>query len=236
MPSAYASLTPSGAARARLAREGSASRLAFGDRPIGVTYVGAMHLRRLLITMAAPPCVDYYPGWAHDADRLFGRLQKEIAWEQHAVTLYGRTTPTPRLTAWMGDGAYRYSGIVNEPSPWPDVLAELRERLRGELAVEFNSCLANFYRDGADSMGYHSDNEPELGPRPTIASVSLGDRRRFVLRHRASRERWSWDLGEGDLLVMRAESQSDYAHAIPKTSRAVGPRINLTFRCFQPPP
>ena len=72
-------------------------------------------------------------------------------------------------------------------------------------------------------MGYHSDNEPELGPRPTIASVSLGDRRRFVLRHRASRERWSWDLGEGDLLVMRAESQSDYAHAIPKTSRQVGP-------------
>ncbi len=186
--------------------------------------------------MAAPPCVDYYPGWAHDADRLFAKLQKEIAWEQHAVTLYGRTTPTPRLTAWMGDSAYRYSGIVNEPSPWPDLLAELRERLRGEFGVEFNSCLANFYRDGADSMGYHSDNEPELGPRPTIASVSLGDRRRFVLRHRASRKRWSWDLGEGDLLVMRAESQSDYAHAIPKTSRAVGPRINLTFRCFQPPP
>ena len=186
--------------------------------------------------MAAPPCVDYYPAWAHDADRLFAKLQKEISWEQHAVTLYGRTTPTPRLTAWMGDGAYRYSGIVNEPSPWPDVLAELRERLRGELGVEFNSCLANFYRGGADSMGYHSDNEPELGPRPTIASVSLGDRRRFVLRHRASRERWSWDLGEGDLLVMRAESQSDYAHAIPKTSRAVGPRINLTFRRFQPPP
>ena len=66
--------------------------------------------------MAAPPCVDYYPAWAHDADQLFAKLHKEIAWEQHAVTLYGRTTPTPRLTAWMGDGAYRYSGIVNEPS------------------------------------------------------------------------------------------------------------------------
>jgi alkylated DNA repair dioxygenase AlkB len=81
-------------------------------------------------------------------------------------------------------------------------------------------------------MGYHSDNEPELGPRPTIASVSLGDRRRFVLRHRKSGARWSWNLGYGDLLVMRDESQSDYAHAIPKTSRPVGPRMNLTFRSF----
>ena len=181
-----------------------------------------------------PGCVDYYPGWVEDADRLFSVLQDEMTWEQHAVKLYGRTTPTPRLTAWIGDSAYRYSGIVNEPAPWPGALAELRHRLRRELGVDFNSCLANLYRDGTDSMGYHSDNEPELGRRPTIASVSLGDRRRFVLRHRATRERWIWDLGHGDLLVMRDEAQSDYAHAVPKTSRPVGPRINLTFRCFQP--
>jgi alkylated DNA repair dioxygenase AlkB len=179
-----------------------------------------------------PGCVDYYPGWIEDADRLFGVLEAEIAWEQHAITLYGRSTTTPRLTSWIGDSAYRYSGIVNEPSPWPKALAELRERLRRELGVDFNSCLANLYRDGTDSMGYHSDNEPELGPRPTIASVSLGDRRRFVLRHRATRERWSWDLGHGDLLIMRDESQSDYAHAVPKTPCPVGPRMNLTFRCF----
>jgi alkylated DNA repair dioxygenase AlkB len=82
-------------------------------------------------------------------------------------------------------------------------------------------------------MGYHSDNEPELGPQPTIASISLGDRRRFVLRDRVSGERWSWDLGHGDLLVMRGESQSAFAHAVPKTSRPVGPRMNLTFRCFR---
>jgi alkylated DNA repair dioxygenase AlkB len=179
------------------------------------------------------PRVDYYPGWVADADRLFKVLQDEIVWEQHAVTIHGRTMPTPRLTAWFGDGAYRYSGTLNEPAPWSTALAELRDRLRGELGVDFNSCLANLYRDGTDSMGYHSDNEPELGPRPTIASVSLGDRRRFVLRHRATRERWSWDLCHGDLLVMRDESQSDYAHAVPKASRPVGPRINLTFRCFR---
>ena len=180
-----------------------------------------------------PGCVDYFPSWAPDADRLFKVLQDEIVWEQHAVTIHGRTMPTPRLTAWFGDGAYRYSGTLNEPAPWPTALAELRDRLRGELGVDFNSCLANLYRDGTDSMGYHSDNEPELGPRPTIASVSLGDRRRFVLRRRATRERWSWDLGHGDLLVMRDESQSDYAHAVPKVSRPVGPRMNLTFRCFR---
>ena len=181
-----------------------------------------------------PVCVDYYPSWVADADGLLKVLRDEIAWEQHAVTLYGRTTLTPRLTAWIGDSAYRYSGIVNEPAPWPEALTEVRDRLRRELGVDFNSCLANLYRDGTDSMGYHRDNEPELGPRPTIASVSLGDRRRFLLRHRRTGERWSWDLGHGDLLVMRDESQSDYAHAVPKTSRAVGPRMNLTFRCFQP--
>jgi alkylated DNA repair dioxygenase AlkB len=181
----------------------------------------------------APDCIDYYPRWVDDADQLFALLRDEIAWEQHTITLYGRTAPTPRLTAWMGDGAYRYSGIVNVPAPWPGALAELRERLRDELDVDFNSCLANLYRDGTDSMGYHSDNEPELGPRPTIASISLGDRRRFVLRHRSTGARWSWDLGHGDLLVMRDESQSDYAHAVPKTSHPVGPRMNLTFRCFQ---
>ncbi len=181
----------------------------------------------------APGCVDYYPGWVEDADRLFGVLADEIGWEQHAITVFGRTTPTPRLTSWIGESAYRYSGIVNEPAPWPKALVVLQGRLRRELGVDFNSCLANLYRDGTDSMGYHSDNEPELGERPTIASISLGGRRRFVLRHRASRERWSWDLGRGDLLVMRDESQSDYAHAVPKTSRPVRPRMNLTFRCFR---
>ena len=189
---------------------------------------------QLYVAKMPPVCVDYHPSWVADADGLLKVLREEIAWEQHAVTLYGRTRPTPRLTAWIGDSVYRYSGIVNEPALWPEDLAEVRDRLRRELGVDFNSFLANLYRDGTDSMGSHSDNEPELGHRPTIASVSLGDPRRFVLRHRKTGARWSWDLGYGDLLVMRDESQSDYAHAVPKTSRPVGPRMNLTFRCFQP--
>ena len=165
-----------------------------------------------------PGCVDYYPGWVDDADRLFGVLEDQIAWEQHRPHALRPCQAHAAADGLDGRGAYRYSGIVNEPAPWPEALASLRERLRQELGVDFNSCLANLYRDGTDSMGYHSDNEPELGPRPTIASVSLGDRRRFVLRHRTP-ARWSWDLGQGDLLVMRDESQSDYAHAVPKTSR-----------------
>jgi alkylated DNA repair dioxygenase AlkB len=176
----------------------------------------------------------YVPGWLRDSARVFDRLRAELAWEQHEITVFGRTTPTPRLTAWFGEAAYAYSGVVNQPQPWPSTLIELRERLTEELGVPFNSCLANLYRDGRDSMGYHCDDEPELGPRPVIASLSLGARRRFVLRHRISLQRWSWDLGEGDLLVMRAESQSDYAHAVPKTSRPVGQRTNLTFRQFHP--
>jgi alkylated DNA repair dioxygenase AlkB len=180
--------------------------------------------------MTTPDCVDYRPGWVPDHLALLDQLSAEIGWEQHAITLFGRTVPTPRLTAWMGDVAYAYSGVVNQPKPWSPALAALREQLRAELGVNFNSCLANLYRDGSDSMGFHSDDEPELGPEPVIASISLGARRRFVLRHRTTRERWTWDLGEGDLLVMRDGSQREYAHAVPKTTRRVGPRMNLTFR------
>ncbi len=181
-----------------------------------------------------PGCVDYLPAWVDDHQSLFDRLHEEIRWEQQEITLFGRTVPTPRLTAWMGDHPYSYSGVVNEPRPWPAALELLRDRLSEALGLDFNSCLANLYRDGSDSMGFHSDDEPELGSEPTIASISLGARRQFVLRHRVTRQRWTWDLGAGDLLVMRDESQRDYAHAVPKTARRIGPRMNLTFRQFQP--
>lgn len=161
-------------------------------------------------------------------------LREGISWEQHQITLFGRTVPTPRLTAWMGDAAYSYSRVVNEPKPWPVALATMRNQLVAEVGEPFNSCLANLYRDGWDLMGFHSDDEPELGERPTIASVSLGERRAFQLRHRLTRERWTWQLGEGDLLIMKDESQSDYAHAVPKTRKPVAARLNLTFRHFSP--
>jgi len=179
-----------------------------------------------------PTCVTYHPAWVSQPDVAFHQLASELTWEQLPITLFGRTIPTPRLTAWVGDAAYAYSGVINQPQSWSPTLRALRDRLIAELGVPFNSCLANLYRDGSDSMGYHSDDEPELGPRPVIASVSLGTRRSFALRHRVTRQRWTWPLGAGDLLVMRNEAQSDYAHAVPKTARLVGPRMNLTFRQF----
>lgn len=174
----------------------------------------------------------YVPSWLGDDAPWLNALSDAIAWEQPVVTMFGRRHPMPRLTSWFGDGSYSYSGITHPPAAFPPPLAEIRERLAAEIGVRFNSCLANLYRDGRDSMGAHSDDEAELGPCPMIASVSLGDRRRFVMVHVESRHRYEWSLGRGDLLVMSGESQSDYRHAVPKTSRRVGRRLNLTFRTF----
>lgn len=182
--------------------------------------------------MELPDCFRYLPGWVDGPEQLYQELAEQIDWEQNDITIAGRTTRIPRLTCWMGDAAYTYSGVRNEPRPFPPALASLRQRLVAVSGVDYNSCLANLYRDGRDSIGYHSDDEPELGDRPTIASVSLGARRAFHVKHLATGRRWILELGAGDLLVMSAESQSDYRHAVPKTARTVGPRMNLTFRRF----
>jgi len=179
-----------------------------------------------------PECFRYLPAWVEEPDQLYAELVDGLDWEQKEITIAGRTTPTPRLTCWMGDAAYTYSGIRNEPRPLPPVLARLQDRISAESGAAYNSCLANLYRDGSDSIGYHSDNERELGDRPTIASVSLGSRRTFHIKQVASGRRWTLELGDGDLLIMAGESQSDYRHSVPKTVRPVGPRLNLTFRWF----
>ena len=190
---------------------------------------------RRVIIEPAPACVEYFPRWLSDPEAVFERLQAEIGWNSTRSPSSAGTLPTPRLTAWVGDGAYRVFRDVNQPQPWPVASwPRSRDRLVRELGVEFNSCLANLYRNGSDSMGFHSDNgNRQARRRPTIASVSLGASRRFLFRHRRTRARLDLDLGRGDLLVMRDESQSDYAHAVLKTSRPIGPRINLTFRQFQ---
>jgi len=175
------------------------------------------------------------PRWlASDAaDALFAALRDTLPWQTHRLRLFGREVAAPRLSAWVGDpGArYRYSGTLFEPGPWPDALLPLREQLSAALGTQFNSVLANLYRDGGDAMGWHSDNEPELGPAPVIASLSLGATRRFVLRHRADpAQRLALDLAHGSLLLMAGDTQRNYRHAVPRTARPVGPRINLTFR------
>lgn len=175
------------------------------------------------------------PGWlpVGEADALLAALDGGIPWEVHRIRLFGREVDSPRLSCWIGDAgaAYAYSGARFQPHPWPEALRQVRERLHAALGVDFNSVLANRYRDGRDRMGWHSDDEPELGPRAAIASLSLGATRRFVLRHRADPARkLSLDLAHGSLLLMRGETQRNYRHALPPTAKPVGERINLTFR------
>lgn len=177
----------------------------------------------------------YAPHWmeAGAADALFDALRDAVPWERHRLRLFGREVDAPRLSCWIGDAgaAYTYSRTRFEPHSWPVVLQSIRARLADECGVDFNSVLANFYRDGNDSMGWHADDEPELGVRPLIASLSLGATRRFALRHRSDRaQRLTLELAHGSLLSMGGATQAHYRHALPKTARAVGPRINLTFR------
>jgi alkylated DNA repair dioxygenase AlkB len=180
------------------------------------------------------------PHWldAAEADRLLLDLRDSVAWENHRIRLFGREHASPRLSCWIGDpdASYLYSGTRFEPRPWPTVLRPLRERLSRELGIDFNSVLANRYRDGRDCMGWHSDAEPELGPAPVIASVSLGATRRFVLKHRSEPERkLALELPHGSLLVMRGDTQRHYRHALPRTAKPIGERINLTFRRIRLP-
>ena len=164
--------------------------------------------------------------------QLMAGLQQSVAWTQGEIVIFGKVTPLPRLTAWYGDegAGYEYSGIRNEPLEWTAELARLRDEVGEAAGVSFNSVLLNLYRDGSDSVSWHSDDEPELGPDPTIASVSLGATRRFKLRHKATRETVVRDLEDGSLLLMSGNSQRLWEHCITKTRRPVGKRINLTFR------
>ncbi len=172
-----------------------------------------------------------------DEKRLFDRLLDEIPWQEGKVSLFGREHPIPRLQAWVGDSGarYRYSGVDLEPVPWtPSLLKILEDLSTIRPDARFNSVLANLYRDGNDSMGWHSDDEPELGEEPTIASVSLGASRDFRMRHRVRQEVESvtLPLESGSLLLMEGTTQSHWQHSLPRRTgkNCPGPRINLTFR------
>lgn len=184
--------------------------------------------------------VQHLPGWmaAAEADRLMSVLQADVPWDVHRIRMFGRWVDSPRLSCWIGDpqARYRYSGAEFVPHPWLPVLQALRERLQAGNIGRFNSVLLNRYRDGSDSMGWHSDDEPELGPSPVIASLSLGTARRFLLRRRDEpARRAEFVLDHGDLLLMRGQTQRFYQHALPKSARIREERINLTFRWIHSP-
>lgn len=179
--------------------------------------------------------VQYLPGWltAADANQLMGALQADVRWQVHRIRMFGSWVDLPRLSCWVGDpqACYCYSGAEFRPHPWSPALQAVRERLQAEDFGRFNSVLLNRYRDGRDSMGWHSDDEPELGPTPVIASLSLGAARRFLLRRRDDPAlRADLMLGHGDLLLMAGQTQRFYQHALPKAARIGEERINLTFR------
>ncbi len=172
-----------------------------------------------------------------DHEALRDALAEELPLRQETVRVAGRTWPTPRLVSWHGDPgcSYGYSGRVFEPAPWTPGLSAVHERVAALTGARFNSVLANLYRDGADAMGAHADDEPELGPSAPedvlIASVSLGATRRFVLAHKRDRSRkHEVALHGGSLLVMGGATQRWWRHRVPRTRRPVGPRLNLTFR------
>ena len=183
------------------------------------------------------PGIRYRPRFVTSATAQRWRvaLEREIDWSQHRLKMFGREVREPRLSAWYGDPgtAYRYSGQRRDPLAWTPTLAHVRKTVSGAVDHPFNCVLCNLYRDGADAMGWHADDEPELGPQPVIASLSLGGVRRFRLRHRQGRDdSLALDLADGSLLIMSERSQEEWQHCLTRTRKSVAPRINLTFRAI----
>jgi alkylated DNA repair dioxygenase AlkB len=169
-----------------------------------------------------------------EADDCLLGLQTEIPWKQEPIVLFGKKIMQPRLTAWMGEKPYTYSGITMQPHPFGATMMIIKNKLEAFTHCQFNTALLNLYRTGTDSMGWHRDNEKELGPTPIIASISFGAVREFQFRHYQTKNHLTkLPLAHGSLLIMRGLTNTYWEHRIPKTSKPLPPRINLTFRMIQ---
>ena len=166
-----------------------------------------------------------------EATRLFDALQNELAWAEESIKLFGKKRLVPRLVCWYGDNniSYRYSGVNHHAQPWTPSLLSLKQQLEATTKRKFNSVLGNLYRNEKDSMGWHADNEKELGETPFIASISLGAERIFKARHKDG-ETVKLSLDNGSLLTMSGLFQQYWQHCVAKTSIPKSARINLTFR------
>ncbi len=172
-----------------------------------------------------------------DTTALYNTLLSELPWQSDIVTLFGKTHITTRKIVWMGDtdADYQYSGHVRQTVPWSDIVFHVKQKIEQALAevgvtANFNTCLLNYYPSGADGMGYHADNEKELGHRPVIASLSLGATRKFVFKHKKTQDKVELYLESGQLLVMHGDTQTFWKHTITKTKTVDAGRISLTFR------
>jgi len=167
--------------------------------------------------------------------RFFRALFETIDWKPDEVVIAGKSILTKRLVAWYGDSpySYTYSGTTKQALAWTDELLALRERANSLTGEVFNSCLLNLYHDGTEGVGWHSDNEDCFIKNATIASFSLGAERRFLLRHRKSKETITIQLEPGSLLTMKGETQTHWLHSLPRSVKVTEPRINLTFRMMR---
>lgn len=167
------------------------------------------------------------------SDATLDEVLKDLSWRQDTITMYGKTHPLPRMTAWHGVAGitHSYSGIKMVAVEWTPILYKLKLQLEKDLNAQFNSVLINYYRDGQDHMSYHADDELELGPAPTIASLSFGETRSFQLKHKYNKDKKVViPITNGSLVVMKGELQQFWVHKIAKTAKKIGPRVNLTFR------
>lgn len=167
------------------------------------------------------------------SEDFFHRINNTTNWLQQEIKIFGRMVPMPRLTAWYGDkeSRYTYSGLDNNPQPWLPVLLELKQMVEAYTGLSFNSVLLNLYRNGDDAMGWHRDNEKELGQNPEIVSLSFGAPRNMRFKHAVNKEKKEVkELTPGSLLWMRGATQHHWYHCIPRTAKVASPRINLTFR------
>ena len=176
----------------------------------------------------------YYPGdlLSLSNPSWLDILTDSIAWSNDTVKMFGKTLTLNRKSAWYGDpgAAYSYSGIRREPLKWTEELLMIKKLCEEVSNATFNSVLCNYYHDGKDGMGWHCDDERELGKEPIIASVSFGAERIFAFKHRNSKERINIRLEHGSMLIMRGQTQHSWQHALPKSTIVHEPRINLTFR------
>ena len=181
--------------------------------------------------------VRYYPAVmkAEECSVIFNALLNSLNWQVDQLFMFGKLITTKRKVAWVGDKgcAYTYSGVKKEPQPWTPELLQIKSKLEQIAQWKFNSCLLNLYHDGSEGMGWHSDDEPELVQTAPIASLSLGAARKFSFKHKIDKTNTSLILENGSVLLMHAPTQNFWNHSLVKTTRPVGPRINLTFRAIQ---
>ena len=172
-----------------------------------------------------------------DANSLYNTLLTDLPWQSDIVTLFGKTHVTTRQIVWMGDteADYQYSGHVRQTVPWSSTVFHVKQYVEQALAkigvtANFNTCLLNYYPSGSDGMGYHADDEKELGAQPVIASLSLGATRKFVFKHKKTQDKVELYLESGQLVVMHGDTQTFWKHTITKTKKVSEGRISLTFR------